>query len=106
LKKLEGDKLVIALDIFGQGRQHNTFRMHINKRKTKTQRFKIGFECLGMLGTKNDVPLLMKQMLKPKANNQNDFSEIISQILKRKREDRCKPIISAIEKAKPEQYPY
>jgi len=107
LKKLEGDKLVIALDIFGQRQATQYFSYAYKQTKNKDPKVEnMALSVLGMLGTKNDVPLLMKQMLKPKANNQNDFSEIISQILKREEgEDRCKPIISAIEKAKPEQYP-
>lgn len=106
LKKMKNDQLIIAMDILAQRQAEKYFRFALQQTKNKDVKVqKSALNAIGLMGTQKDVPLLIKQLTNPKNPNQDAFSDAIVRILKREEdEDRCKPIIKAINKAKPEQY--
>ncbi len=106
LKKLKDDQLLVALDILAQRQAEKYFRFALQQTKNKNVKVqKSALNAIAFLGTKKDIPLLLKQLTDPKNLNKEDFGNAIAQILKRdKDENRCKPILNAINKAKTEQY--
>ena len=106
LKKLKEEQLVIALDILAQRQAEKYFRFALQQTKNKDVKVqKSALNAIGLMGTQKDIPLLIKQLTDPKNPNRDVFSEAIIRILKREEdEDRCKPVINAINKAKAEQY--
>lgn len=107
LKKLKDEQLAIALDILAQRHAEKYFKFALQQTKNKDAKVqKVALNAIAFMGTPKDVPSLIKQLTNPKNQNQDAISEAIVQILKNEEnEDRCKPIFSAIDKAKPEQYP-
>ncbi|MGC8846190.1 MAG: DUF1080 domain-containing protein [Candidatus Hydrogenedens sp.] len=106
LKKLKGERLVVALDILAQRQAEKYFKFALQQTKDKDAKVqKTALNAIALMGTPKDVPSLIKQLTDPKNPNQDAIGEAIVHILKHKEdEDRCKPIFSAMDKAKPEQY--
>lgn len=106
LKKLKDEQLVIALDILAQRHAEKYFKFALQQTNNKDAKVrKVALNAIAFMGSPKDVPTLIKQLTNPKNQNQDAISDAIVQILKHKEdEDRCKPIFSAIDKAKPEQY--
>jgi len=106
LKKLKEEQLVIALDILAQRHAEKYFKFALQQTKNKDAKVqKAAFNAIAFMGSPKDVPSLIQQLTNPKNQNQDAISEALVQILRSEEdEDRCKPIFSAIDKAKPEQY--
>jgi len=106
LKKLKEEQLVIALDILAQRHAEKYFKFALQQTNNKDAKVqKSALNAIAFMGSPKDVPTLIKQLTNPKNQNQDAISEALVQILRsEENEDRCKPIFSAIDKAKPEQY--
>lgn len=105
IKKAKGDQLVAVLNILSERRASKFFGTSLKLAKSKDQKVRTSaLESLGYLGSPQDIPLLMNEMLKPDNSDSDAYRSAIVTILK----DTATPsdiIVERIKASSPEPNP-